>query len=48
MPLSVVDIYKNLLPKTNSGDCGFPTCLKLVKPSGVSRSTIGIPAPMLP
>ena len=27
MPLSVVDIYKNLLPKTNCGDCGFPTCL---------------------
>ena len=27
MPLSVVDIYQKLLPKTNCGDCGFPTCL---------------------
>lgn len=27
MPLSVVDIYQKILPKTNCGDCGFPTCL---------------------
>ena len=27
MALSVVDLYKNILPKTNCGDCGFPTCL---------------------
>ena len=27
MPLSVVDIYRKLLPKTNCGECGFPTCL---------------------
>jgi hypothetical protein len=27
MPLSVVDIYQKLLPKTNCGECGFPTCL---------------------
>ena len=27
MPLSVVDLYKTVLPKTNCGDCGFPTCL---------------------
>ena len=27
MPLSVVDIYRDLLPKTNCGECGFPTCL---------------------
>ncbi len=27
MALSVVDLYKNVLPKTNCGDCGFPTCL---------------------
>ncbi len=27
MPLSVVDIYKQILPKTNCGDCGYPTCL---------------------
>lgn len=27
MPLSVVDLYKDVLPKTNCGDCGFPTCL---------------------
>lgn len=27
MELSPVDIYKNILPKTNCGDCDFPTCL---------------------
>ena len=27
MPLSVVDIYQKLLPKTNCSDCGFATCL---------------------
>ncbi len=27
MPLSVVDLYKKILPKTNCGDCGYPTCL---------------------
>ncbi|MFZ5562961.1 MAG: DUF3786 domain-containing protein [Thermodesulfobacteriota bacterium] len=27
MPLSVLDLYKTVLPKTNCGDCGFPTCL---------------------
>jgi hypothetical protein len=27
MPLSVVDVYQHLLPKTNCRDCGFPTCL---------------------
>ena len=27
MPLSVVDLYKDILPKTNCGDCGFPTCM---------------------
>jgi hypothetical protein len=27
MPLSVVDLYKEVLPKTNCRDCGWPTCL---------------------
>jgi hypothetical protein len=27
MPLSPLDIYQKLLPKTNCGDCGFRTCL---------------------
>jgi hypothetical protein len=27
MPLSVVDLYSRVLPRTNCGDCGFPTCL---------------------
>lgn len=27
MPLSVVDLYKNILPKTNCKDCGYLTCL---------------------
>ena len=27
MALSVVDLYKDILPKTNCKDCGFSTCL---------------------
>ncbi|RTZ96358.1 MAG: Fe-S cluster protein [Deltaproteobacteria bacterium] len=27
MPLSVVDLYQKILPKTNCRDCGYPTCL---------------------
>jgi hypothetical protein len=27
MPLSVIDLYQKVLPKTNCKDCGFPTCL---------------------
>ncbi|MCK5784523.1 MAG: DUF3786 domain-containing protein [Desulfobacterales bacterium] len=27
MALSVVDLYRDILPKTNCGDCGYPTCL---------------------
>jgi hypothetical protein len=27
MPLSVVDLYKDVLPKTNCKECGFSTCL---------------------
>lgn len=27
MPLSVVDLYSKILPKTNCKECGFPTCL---------------------
>lgn len=27
MALSVVDLYRDVLPKTNCGDCGFTTCL---------------------
>lgn len=27
MPLSPIDIYQKLLPKTNCGDCGYRTCL---------------------
>ncbi len=27
MALSVVDLYKNVLPGTNCKDCGYPTCL---------------------
>ena len=27
MPLSVVDLYRDILPKTNCKDCGFPTCM---------------------
>jgi hypothetical protein len=27
MALSVVDLYRDVLPKTNCRDCGYPTCL---------------------
>ncbi len=27
MPISVIDLYRDVLPKTNCRDCGFPTCL---------------------
>ena len=27
MPLSVVDLYTKILPRTNCGDCAHPTCL---------------------
>ncbi|MFZ5569284.1 MAG: DUF3786 domain-containing protein [Thermodesulfobacteriota bacterium] len=27
MALSVVDLYQKVLPRTNCGDCGYPTCL---------------------
>jgi len=27
MPLSIIDVYQKLLPKTNCRVCGFPTCL---------------------
>ena len=27
MPLSVVDLYRKVLPRTNCTDCGYPTCL---------------------
>ena len=27
MPLSVVDLYRDILPQTNCGDCGFSTCM---------------------
>lgn len=27
MPISIVDLYKDVLPKTNCGDCNYSTCL---------------------
>jgi len=27
MALSVVDLYRDVLPQTNCGDCGYPTCM---------------------
>ena len=27
MALSVVDLYRDVLPRSNCGDCGYPTCL---------------------
>lgn len=27
MPLSVIDLYRDILPQTNCGDCGYSTCM---------------------
>lgn len=27
MALSVIDLYRDILPRTNCGDCGYPTCM---------------------
>ncbi|MFO7783535.1 MAG: DUF3786 domain-containing protein [Thermodesulfobacteriota bacterium] len=27
MALSILDVYKRVLPKTNCGDCGYPSCM---------------------
>jgi hypothetical protein len=27
MPISPIDLYRDVLPQTDCGDCGFPTCL---------------------
>ena len=27
MPVSPIDLYRDVLPQTDCGDCGFPTCL---------------------
>ncbi len=27
MPITVMELYRDVLPKTNCGDCGHPTCL---------------------
>jgi Na+-translocating ferredoxin:NAD+ oxidoreductase RNF subunit RnfB len=27
MALSVIDLCKDILPGTNCGDCGYPTCM---------------------
>jgi hypothetical protein len=27
MPLSIVDLYSRVLPRTNCGDCGYSTCM---------------------
>ena len=32
MPLSVVDIYRDILPKTNCGDCGSADLAMLIRP----------------
>ena len=38
MALSVIDVYRTLLPKTNCGDCGHSTCLAFAS-MVVSRKT---------
>ena len=29
MALSPIDIYRDVLPQTNCGDCGYATCLDI-------------------
>jgi CO dehydrogenase/acetyl-CoA synthase gamma subunit (corrinoid Fe-S protein) len=31
MALSVVDLYRDILPQTNCGDCRYPTCMGIEK-----------------
>jgi len=51
MALSVVDLYRDVLPQTNCRDCGFPTCLafasKVVSEKYPLRSCPHIPADLL-
>jgi len=51
MALSVVDLYRDILPKTNCRDCGFPTCLafasKVVSEKHPLRNCPHIPADLL-
>ncbi|MDR7543878.1 MAG: acetyl-CoA decarbonylase/synthase complex subunit gamma [Armatimonadota bacterium] len=39
MPLTALDIYK-LLPKTNCGECGFPTCLAFAMQLATKKASI--------
>ncbi|MDQ7850438.1 MAG: acetyl-CoA decarbonylase/synthase complex subunit gamma [Armatimonadota bacterium] len=39
MPLTALDIYK-LLPKTNCGECGFPTCLAFAMQLATKKAAI--------
>ncbi|MDR3089462.1 MAG: DUF3786 domain-containing protein [Desulfobulbaceae bacterium] len=51
MSLSVVDLYKSVLPRTNCRDCGFPTCLafagKVVSEQYPLKNCPHIPADLL-
>ena len=51
MALSVVALYSQLLPKTNCGECGFPTCIAfagmVVSQKYPLKKCIYIPAPDL-
>ncbi|MBI4278310.1 MAG: acetyl-CoA decarbonylase/synthase complex subunit gamma [Armatimonadetes bacterium] len=39
MPLTALDIYK-ILPKTNCGECGFPTCLAFAMQLATKKAAI--------
>ncbi len=41
MAVSVIDIYKDVLPKTNCGDCGFNTCFAFASMVIVEKNDIG-------
>ena len=39
MPLTALDIYK-ILPKTNCGECGVPTCLAFAMQLATKKAAI--------
>ena len=45
MALTGIEIFK-LLPKTNCGECGVPTCLAFAMKLAAGQAELARPAPM--
>lgn len=41
MTISVIHVYKDVLPKTNCGDCGVPTCLAFASKVVLEKAPLG-------